>query len=376
MKVLILFSHAWRGGRSGGAETQALQLIKELAGRGHEIYFVASTGKQDTSLLPPGALAQYRLPFQSFNPLDKVQAFRQLLQIVERHKIELIHAHHRTGGYFAECLYRRAGVPYIVTVHDIWHRAPAKWVHGFLFRNLIAVSSFIKRGLTERFGFTPDRIQMIYNGVDPRRFESASDEEAAQFRARFGLGNAVVFSLVARVSRSKGHYDVIEALRLLPHDLPFICLFVGEGKELPKLRRMAVHYRVQDKLIFCGYQSEIPAVMRASDVILQPSHREPFGFATLEAMFSGKPLLVSASGGTTELVTDDREGIVFPVSDVAALAKGIERLTKDEGLRQRLGQQSHTTAYERFLLSKTIDETEAYYFDVVRAANAEHRMTA
>jgi glycosyltransferase involved in cell wall biosynthesis len=366
LKILLLFSHVWRGGRAGGAETHALQLMKELSLRGHQIYFVAASGHAGVETMPPGVTAEYRLPFQSLNPFDKVTAYRRLKKIVAKHEIEIIHAHHRTGGYFAEAIFRRTGVPCVVTVHDIWHRAPFKQLHGRIFRRLIAVSGFIKRGLTESFGMVAERVRIIHNGVDPARFENVNREEAARFREKFRLGTEVVFSLVARITKSKGHYDVIEALRLLPAELNLKCLIVGEGKDKKKLQALVARYGLGEKVVFCGFQANIPAVMKASDVILLPSHREPFGLSILEGMFSGKPLLVSSSGGIPEIVTNDREGIIFPVRDAAALAKAIVLLVEDPALRRRLGEEAYRAAHRRFLLSRMIDDTEAYYREIVR----------
>ena len=295
-----------------------------------------------------------------------------MLEIVERHGIEIVHAHHRTGGYFAECVFRRSGVPYVITVHDIWHRAPAKALHGRIFRRLIAVSGFIKKGLEEKFGIAGERIRVVHNGVDPTRIESAQDEDAALFRQKFGIGSEVLFSLVARITKSKGHYDLVEALRLLPRDLDYKCLIVGEGKDKQKLQELVATHGLSEKVIFCGFQSDIPVVMRASDVIMLPSHREPFAITILEAMFSRRPLLVSDSGGTPEAIRNGHEGIVFPARNAAALAEGMKILAADEGLRRRLGEQAYRTAQQRFLLSTMIEETEAYYSEIVDS-NPESR---
>lgn len=368
LNILVLFSHVWRGGRAGGAETHALQLMKELSLRGHQIIFVAASGHTGQETLPPGVTAEYRLPFQSLNPFDKLTTYRRLKEIVIRHEIDIVHAHHRTGGYFAEAICRSARVPCVVTVHDIWHRAPFKSTHGKIFRRLIAVSGFIKRGLVEKFGVAADRVRIIHNGVDPARFENASSEEAARIREKFGIGDEIVFSLVARITKSKGHYDVVEALRQLPAGLNYKCLIVGEGSDKKKLQDLVARYGLSERVVFCGFQANIPALMKASDVILLPSHREPFAVAILEAMFSGKPLLVSASGGTTEAITNDREGIVFPVRDASALARGIELFVGNSALRSRLGEEARRRAYREFLLSKMIDDTEAYYREIVSAS--------
>lgn len=236
---------------------------------------------------------------------------------------------------------------------------------------MIAVSGFIKKGLEEKFGLSPERTRIIHNGVDPARFEQAYPEKAESLRKKFGIRNEVVFSLVARITESKGHYDVVEALRGLRRDLNYKCLIVGEGKDKQKLEELVARHGLGEKVVFCGFQADIPVVMQASDVILLPSHREPFAVTILEGMFSRRPLLVSDSGGTPEAITDGQEGIVFPVRDTSALARGIERLVADKELRLRLGEQAYRTAHRRFLLSKMIDDTEAYYSEIVREARAE-----
>jgi glycosyltransferase involved in cell wall biosynthesis len=226
--------------------------------------------------------------------------------------------------------------------------------------------------LEKQFGIAGERIRVVHNGVDPERIERARDEDATRLRKRFDIGNEVVFSLVARITKSKGHYDLVEALRLLPRGLDYKCLIAGEGKDKPKLQELVASYGLAEKVIFCGFQSDIPVLMRASDVILLPSHREPFAITILEAMFSRRPLLVSDSGGTPEAIRNGHEGIVFPVRNVAALAKGMEILAADEGLRRRLGEQAYRTAHQRFLLSKMIDDTEACYAEIA-ASNPELR---
>jgi glycosyltransferase involved in cell wall biosynthesis len=82
-------------------------------------------------------------------------------------------------------------------------------------------------------------------------------------------------------------------------------------------------------------------------------------------MFAGLPALASAVGGIPEIVTHDHEGILFPARDVVALAKGIALLVGAPALRQRMGEEALRTAHGKFLLSKMIDETEAFYREIV-----------
>jgi L-malate glycosyltransferase len=363
MNVLILFSHRWRGGRAGGAETHAIGLIKGLAAKGHAIVFV--TGKADDGCHPglsDGVSAHFELPFQTINPLDKFKTYRRLAQIVAEHQIEIIHAHHRNAGYFAELLCRRKHIPYVVTVHDPWHATPFKKSHGKVFRRLIAVSDFLKQLLIARFQVPPERIRTIRNGVDPSRFEGIARAEAARFRSACSVGaDEIVLSQISRISKVKGQFDLLHALQLLPPDLPYRCLIVGEGKERPRLERLAESLGLSRKVTFCGYQSNIPVVLAASDVMLLPSRREGLPLSIVEAMLSHVPVIAAITAGVPEIITHGKDGLLFQAGDIPTLATLIEQMVRDANLRQQLAQAGHRTAIDRFLVGRMVDETEAYY---------------
>jgi len=369
MNVLILFSHRWRGGRAGGAETYAINLIKGLAAKGHSIVFV--TGKTDEGCRPSlgdGVSAHFELPFQTINPLDKFKTYRRLAEIVAEHKIEIIHAQHRTAGYFAELLCRKKRIPYVVTVHDHWRSTPFKKLHGMVFRRLIAVSDYLRQHLIARFHVPPERIRTIHNGVDPSRFQKIDRAEAAHFRSAFGVGDdEIVLSQIGRISKAKGQFDLLHALKLLPPDLPYRCLIVGEGKgkDRTSLERLAESLGLGSRVTFCGYQSNIPVVLAATDIMLLPSHREALGLSIIETMLSHVPVIAARTGGVPEIVTHGENGLLFQTGDIPELAKLILQMVRDTERRRQLAQAGHRTAVDRFLASRMVDETEAYYLHIL-----------
>lgn len=367
MKVLILFSHRWRGGRAGGAETHAISLIKGLAAKGHSIVFV--TGKVDNGCRPvlgDSVSAHFELSLQTINPLDKFISYRRIAQIAAEHQIDIIHAHHRNAGYFAELLCRRKHIPYVVTVHDPWHATPFKKSHGKVFRRLIAVSDFLKQLLITRFNVPAERILTIHNGIDPLRFEGITRDEAVRFRSTFSLGaDEIVLSQISRISKAKGQFDLLNALKLLPLDLPYHCLIVGEGKERAQLEHLAESFGLSRKVTFCGYQSNIPVVLAATDVMLLPSHREGLPLSIVEAMLSHVPVIAASTAGVPEIITHGQNGLLFRAGDVPTLATLIGQMVRDTNLRQRLAHAGHCTAIERFLVGRMVDETEAYYQRIV-----------
>ena len=363
MNILILFTHRWRGGRAGGAETHNLGLIKGLAARGHLV--VAVTGPADSGCRfssASGLSVHYELPFQTINPLDKLKSYRVLRDITARHNIEIVHAHHRTAGYFAELLCRERHLPYVVTVHDPWHSTPFKSAHGKVFRQMIAVSDFLKRILVTRFRVPPERIRTIRNGVDPKPFDAVEPSEAARFRSTFGISpETIVLSQISRISRAKGQFDLINALRLLPGDLNYRYLIVGEGKERRRLERLVESSGLAAKVTFCGYQANIPVVLAASDVMVLPSHREGLPLSIVEAMLAKVPVVAADTAGVPEIITDRQDGLLFHAGDLETLAKLLRETITDGELRQRLAECGRQTAVDRFLVNRMVEETESHY---------------
>jgi L-malate glycosyltransferase len=378
MNVLMLFSHRWRGGRGGGAEIHAIDLIKGLAAKGHSI--VLATGKIDDGCRrgpADGVAAHFELPFQTINPFGRLKIHRRLAEIVAEHQIEIVHAHHQTGAYLADQLWRRKQIPYVVTVHGPWHSAPFKKANYKAFRRLIAVSDSLRQLLIARFCVAPERIRTIRNGVDSGRFEGISSLEAARFRAAFRVGaDEIVLSLIGRIAKAKGHFDLLNALKLLPPDLHYRCLIVGEGKERGRLERLAESLGLSRKVTFCGYQSfsNIPVVLTATDIMLLPSHREGLPLSIVEAMLSDVPVIAASVGGVPEIITHGQDGLLFQPGDVATLATLIRQLIGDANLRQQLAQAGHRTGSKRFLVDRMVNETEVYYREIVEESTTATKL--
>jgi glycosyltransferase involved in cell wall biosynthesis len=374
MNILILFSHRWRAGRAGGAETYTIELMKGLAARGHSI--VLATGKVDRACVGNSTAAiavDYELSFPTINPLATLNAYRLLQRVVAEHRVDIVHAQHRTAGYLAEFLWRKQHVPYVVTVHDPWHRTPFKKWHGGLFRRVIAVSDFLRQLLIREFHFPAERVRTIRNGVDPSRFAVVTREQGAILRAQYGIGpEEVVLSQVSRISRAKGHHDLIEALAALPRTLNYRCLIFGEGSERPRLERLTTRRGLEGKVLFCGFRADIPAVFAGTDVMLLPSRRgEGLPLAVIEAMLSNVAVIAARTAGVPEIITHGKDGLLFEAGDVRTLARHIEQLVRDAELRRCLAEAGRKTAQARFLVSRVVDETEAYYREIIAQPEAE-----
>jgi 2-deoxystreptamine N-acetyl-D-glucosaminyltransferase/2-deoxystreptamine glucosyltransferase len=113
--------------------------------------------------------------------------------------------------------------------------------------------------------------------------------------------------------------------------------------------------------VFAGDQTDVPALTAALDLAALPSIREAQGIALLEAMASGVPVVASAVGGIPETVRDDREGLLVPPVDPAALSTAIVRLARDESTRARLAASGRRRVEDRFGLDGSVRQITTVY---------------
>jgi glycosyltransferase involved in cell wall biosynthesis len=100
------------------------------------------------------------------------------------------------------------------------------------------------------------------------------------------------------------------------------------------LRVTAARHGIADRVRWLGHRSDVPALMAAADIYCQPNTEpEPFGVAIVEAMYAGRPVITTPTGG----ICDGRSAVVVPAGDPAALSRAIDELVSSAVLRQELG---------------------------------------
>ena len=206
-------------------------------------------------------------------------------------------------------------------------RLLARLVGGY-----IAVSREIAAGLADDLRWPREKIEVIYNAVEPSRFV-----KPAPRGLRAGLTNGIdrpVVLTCARLHEQKGHSYLLRAAAALP-GVEFV--FAGEGPTRADLEAEAARLGVEERVRFLGRRDDVPELLAASDVVAIPSLYEGSPLAVLEAMAGERAVVASAIGGIDELIEDGQTGILFPPGDVDALASALRRLLEDPTLRRAMG---------------------------------------
>ncbi len=282
---------------------------------------------------------------------------RAIAALLREEHIAAVHSDYHTLP-FALPAAQAAGLPCLWTCMGWWFY-PKPWQRGFFRRaaHTFAHSAAIRAGfLGKRPFMPPERVEVLYPGVDTQRFRPDVDGVKVRFDAGVPL-DAPVVGMVARFQDVKGH-DIFQdiALHVLSH-FPDTCFIVaGENAQSSAdnaykqrvLERARTEYLLRRRLKYIGFRADVERVLAAADVVVCPSRFEGYGVVNVEAMASGKPVVSTNNGGPRETLVDGATGYLCPPGDVAAFAGRIITLLRDPALRARLGAAGRARVEQQF----------------------------
>lgn len=292
-------------------------------------------------------------------PLAAWTGYRGWQRLIREHHIDIVHANDPSTGRLVALGCRGAGVPFLCHVHFPIEPAFAEWVFRRLPRpHTFAFCSDALRAetgpLLERHYPGIPR-EVIYNALDTNVFTPRLDHARALGRPRIGI--------VANLVPVKGHEDFLAMAALLTdRGIDAEYEIVGTEGELgweSHLRTVAGEFGLENRVRFLGYRSDIPAILRDLDVLVCPSHVEPFGRCLIEALACELPVVATRVGGIPEAVGDT--AILVPPREPDQLANAVARLLRDDDLRVTLGRAGRRRVIERFGTDALVDHCLELY---------------
>lgn len=306
----------------------------------------------------------------------------------EEFKYDVIVAHDWLSVISGVAIKRELGIPLVFHVHstekgrtlgngsdvvsNIEHRG------GLMADMIVTVSEAMKSELIE-LGFPKEKIQVCYNGVDPKKYsrEQVSDEKVKEVRQRYGVGDNDLMALfVGRLVWIKGVDKLIRAIPQVLQTIPnFKLVVVGLGDMQEYLEKLVQTLKLQDVVKFRFEfipEEERIAHYAACDVAAFPSLYEPFGIVALEAMSMGKPVVVGAAGisGMKESVVpngQDQCGFHINPEDPEDIAWGLVNAVQDPQRKEWLGKNGRKIVLERFSWNVIAKKTAELYLNLLES---------
>lgn len=281
-------------------------------------------------------------------------AWRSLLlshRLLQQHRYELSFAFAGVpAGAISYALKAIAGLPYLVSLQgpDVpGFEARYTYLYPVLkpllrciWSNAAVVTAISKDHQCLAHQTMPElEIPIIPNGVDTYTFRPLDEPRQS---------SEVNILCVGRLIERKGQHFLLRAFANLRGqcDHPVNLILVGTGDAQDLLHSLAADLGVADFVKFTGFVSrdDMPAVYHQADIFVLPSQNEGMSIALLEAMASGLPVVVTATGGTAELVQEGVNGYIVTWADVPALTNALAKLIHDKQARQHMGNQNRRVA--------------------------------
>ena len=360
----------------GGVETHVATISTELVRRGHDVTVV--TSRADPGLAERDEVRGIHVRRVKARGVwlrtPIAPATKAVLGSLEA---DIVHAHSPPPltSYYAAKASARRRLPFVITYHcDVEVPSVFGPLIESVYRHTLGYSTMRRTDrvivTTATYAATSRAVWryrpvVIPNAVDLQRYRPENDGRAVRERLGIPGGESVVLS-VGRMVEHKGIENLIEAARSVAY-AKFVV--VGGGSELGPMRRLAARLGVADRVTFTGQVSpeDLPSYFAACDVFVLPSvsRLEAFGIVALEAMASGKPVVVSDIPGVREVITDGREGVLADPMDPEDLGGKIRILLADDRKRAEMGRAGRETVEKNFSVEGVVDRIETVYRELV-----------
>lgn len=367
MRILLLTTHL----NIGGISTYTVSLARALKSKGHEI-FVASSGGMLAPELAQSGISHININIRTKSELSpKVfRAVFEISKIVRKLNIDIVHSQTRIAqvtGFFVSKL---CGVPMVTTCHGFFHKNIGRLILPSWGEKVIAISDAVKKNLIDYFGVDKDRVSLIYNGVDVKKFlKDFTEEEKDRLKDKFGIKRGCsVIGMIARFTPDKGHDVLVHALDKILKEKPDVQLmFVGDGDKKQDVVDLSQRLNLSDNVVFVKPQINTVSALAVMDVFMfTPKRREGLGLVLLEALASGKPVVATDVGGVSSVIQNNVNGFLVEPSNPALLAGPVLRLLKDKALYAGMAQAGREIVVKKFSINGMADKTEELYRKVIK----------
>ena len=361
LKILVTSWRDIKNPNVGGAEVNFQEIFSRLVERGHEVTLLCSRhdrsfpeeeeidgirivrrGNRNTFnfTVPRVYRREFRdVPFDIvMDDLNKIPFYTPLY--IRQPLFVMVHHIHGSS------IYGDTFLPAGLYVH-LTEKIIPLFYRGVPF---IAVSESTKAELV-RMGLRADDIEIIHNGVDHVAY--GPDESIRS--------DDPLIVCVTRLKKYKGAHLLLQAMPKVKREIPNAKLVItGKGDYEPKLHALSRKLGLKDTVEFAGFveRGEKANLYRRAQVVVNPSAKEGWGLTVMEANACGTPVVAANVQGLRDSVKDGETGLLYPHSDIDAMADAIVRLLKDKELRTKLGEQSMAWS-RKFTWDKAADEVEA-----------------
>lgn len=345
----------------GGQEIRIITEMETLRRRGHRLLLAAPASSQ--------VFAQARA--RGFDPFPLGGRAAMLLADALRlarwfqaQRVDVVCPHSSRDAWRAGLAGRLVRVPLIVRYRHFEVPIASRWLSRVVYQgladHLVTTSPKITAQFRQTFGFGEERVSTIPTGIDLEVFSPGGNK--AELPVPPEQGGWPVVGMVAVLRQAKGHMTLVRAARRLrDQSFPVRLVFVGDGPSKRPIDEEIARQQLADAVLFTGHRDDIPAVLRALDVLAIPSQHEGIPQIALQALACQTPVVGSDVGGIPTVIEPGVTGRIFPAGDDAALAAAIRETIENRVATRAMLERGRAQAEARHGVERMADTVEALY---------------
>jgi len=211
-----------------------------------------------------------------------------------------------------------------------------------------------------QLGSRPEKIFIMPN-VSNQTVQKDDPEKAAYLRGKMGLEHKKIVMYVGRLIKRKGVQYLLQALEKIKTE-DVMLLILGDGECEDELKSIVKELGLADKVIFTGNiaQEELVSYYIMSDLVVVPSIThgigDPWVLVLNEAMYFKKPVIATdAVGAASDMIDEGKNGFIVPEKDSPALARAMDKILEDDGLRLKMSQKSYEIIKDQFRYTNMVE---------------------
>ncbi|AEH45608.1 glycosyl transferase group 1 [Thermodesulfatator indicus DSM 15286] len=357
----------------GGAEVALERLALGLQASGHKVTCALGSNNEVGRRFSEQGVNWVHFPMPFTEKLNlpyywwAVWRFRRYLK---REGFDLVHANDLPSFQFLSAAAKPFRTPRICHHRYIFGSDAIKWLLKFGVEYHVFVSNALRKDLEKAYPpLASQPGEVVYDGLPLP--ELPNENERLELRQKLNLpGDKVIVLFAGQIIPRKGVQDLIRAWKLLPDKVKQKAHLViigddlaGQGAYRQEMEDLAKELRV--KADFRGFQKNVDEWLDAVDIVTVPSHIEPLGNATLEAMAHARPVIGGAVGGIPEMIVDGETGLLVPPKKPEALAEALRSLIVDPLLVKDMGEAARRRCEVVFSLDRHVENMLRVYETVL-----------
>jgi L-malate glycosyltransferase len=355
----------------GGTESQLVQVAVRLHSPSHPV--TVGCLRAEGPFLE--VLQREGIPVVEFRKekthlsLNGLYQLLRLAIFLHRGRFHVVHAHDLWANLLGVPAAWLARTPIVISSRryqaDLdWYKPWRTKVIRLIYRlstHVVVNSSSVREILVKRDALPPEKVRIIYNGVDVDRFSSAP-RDRNRLLPGIGPRSKLVVVLANMYGPVKGHSHLISAACSVCRKAPdTMFVLIGDGKERPKLEQRVREAGMEKRFLFLGHRNDVPELLPCCDLSVLPSESEGLPNSVLEAMAAGLPVVATSVGGNREIIVNGVNGLLVPPQDPQALAEAILRLLESSELAMRLARAGQERTRRDFGFDRVVAEIKQLY---------------